>query len=107
MKAARVDANQADVLTGLRLAGYRVHDTHGLGGGFPDALVGTPWRTLVLIEIKDGQKPPSRRQLTADETTFHADWHRFPVFTVTSAKDAIEQIDQDREREIRKRGESW
>lgn len=90
--ARRTDSNQAQVMRGLRAMGYRVEDLSQVGSGVPDLLVGTPCSRLVLLEVKDGAKPPSRRALTPDQQAWHLEWDRFPVFVVLSAEDAHTQI---------------
>jgi Holliday junction resolvase len=72
-RAARVDANHAEITHALRQCGWTVHDTSGVGGGFPDLVVGKAGR-LVLVEIKDGAKKPSARRLTKAEALF---WQKF------------------------------
>lgn len=91
-RAARTDENHSAVRDGLRRCGYRVHDTHQLGEGFPDFLVGAPWGELFLLEVKNPDKPPSARQLTADEAEFHSRWRRFPVLVALTVEDAIDQM---------------
>ena len=54
-RAARVDSNHAQIMRALRRAGWAVHDTSRLGGGFPDLVAGRDGR-VVLIEVKDGAK---------------------------------------------------
>lgn len=88
----RTDSNQAQVMKDLRKMGYLVEDLSQLGGGVPDLLVGTQFGELVLLEVKDGTKPPSKRNLTDDQKQWHSFWKRFPVFVVTSAADAHEKI---------------
>jgi hypothetical protein len=44
-----------------------------LGGGAPDLAIGYRGKT-VLVEIKDGTKPASRRRLTPDEARFFESW---------------------------------
>jgi hypothetical protein len=91
MRARRVDANHAEVITALRRAGCRVWDTSRVGGGFPDALVAARGNRLVMLEIKDGAKSPSRRKLTPAEADFHRDWseHVAIVETVEQALAAV------------------
>ena len=72
-RAARVDANHKEITSTLRQCGWTVHDTSGVGGGFPDLVVGKAGR-LVLVEIKDGSKKPSARRLTKAEAAF---WAKF------------------------------
>lgn len=91
-RAAKVDANQDAVATGLRRLGYRVQSLAAVGNGVPDLLVGTPQGRLVLLEVKDGAKKPSERRLTPDQVEWHAVWSRWPVFVVTSVADAYRQL---------------
>ena len=76
----------------LRRMGYRVEDLSQVGAGVPDLLVGTPCSRIVLVEVKDGSKPPSKRTLTQDQVEWHAEWRRWPVFVALSASDAHEKI---------------
>lgn len=87
---ARRDANHAEVVAGLRAVGLSVLDLAPLGHGCPDLLVGHP-RGNVLLEIKDGTKPPSARALTPDEQRFLATW-RGPRAVVGSLAEAIEAL---------------
>lgn len=89
-QAARVDANQAEIVAALRKAGAKVEHMHAMGGGFPDLLV--MWRgVLTLLEVKDGNKPPSARKLTPDQVKWHAEWKEC-VFVVESVEQALEAI---------------
>ena len=65
-RAAKADANQGEIVQALRQMGASVQHTHQLGQGAPDAICGYKGVNL-LIEIKDGGKPPSKRKLTPDE----------------------------------------
>ena len=69
----RVDENQGSIVSKFRGAGFSVAITSNLGGGFPDLAVGK-YGVTVLVEIKDGDKPPSKRKLTEDEQRFHDSW---------------------------------
>ena len=83
--AARVDANQAVLIAAFRRLGCTVQPLHMVGKGCPDALVG--FRNVnYAIEIKDGDKPPSKRKLTDDEADWHRDW-RGQVCIVESLDD--------------------
>lgn len=87
-QAARVDANQAEIVAALREAGAKVWCTHQVGHGFPDLLVG--WLgALMLIEVKDGAKIPSKRKLTPDERAFFSEWVGYPVYVVESPLQAL------------------
>jgi len=71
--AAKADRNQPEVVAALRKIGAKVVPTHTLGQGMPDLVVAYDGRTF-LLEIKDGEKPPSARKLTPAQETFHAAW---------------------------------
>lgn len=84
---ARRDANHAEIVAALRAAGRLVLDLAAVGHGCPDLLAA--WGGgMVLLEIKDGSKPPSARKLTADETAFHTLWGRH-VVVVSSVAEAL------------------
>lgn len=85
--ARRVDANQAAIVKAMRKLGATVQPLHTVGKGCPDLLVG--WRQQnLLMEVKDGAKPPSARELTPDEREWIASW-RGPVFIVNSPLEAV------------------
>jgi hypothetical protein len=88
-RAARVDANQPEIVSQLRdVPGVTVFPTHQLGSGFPDICVGYQ-DVNYFFEIKDGNKPPSKRRLTADEEKFHERW-KGQVDTVLTVEDCLE-----------------
>lgn len=86
-RASRVDANQQEIAQGLRAVGATVELTHFVGSGFPDLVAGFRGENY-LIEIKDGNKPPSARQLTDDEREWHEGW-RGQVDVAESLDDAL------------------
>ena len=87
---ARVDANQPWIVKALKEIGATVQHIHQLGQGAPDILVG--YRGVnYLMEIKDGNKPPSQRRLTGDEEKWHDLW-RGQVDVVESTDDALRLI---------------
>jgi hypothetical protein len=70
----RTDSNHAEIIKALRkIPNLSVFSTHEVGKGFPDIVIGYKGINY-LIEIKDGNKPPSARKLTPDEVKFHQDW---------------------------------
>ena len=72
-RAAKIDANQPEIVKGLRQAGASVACCHAVGDGFTDLVVG--FRGVnYLVEVKDGEKVPSKRKLTPDQVKFHAAW---------------------------------
>lgn len=85
-RAARVDANQANIVGALRKAGCKVQHLHAIGRGCPD-LLACYRGLLILIEVKDGAKPPSARRLTPDEQRWHDEWHDAPVYIVAQVDD--------------------
>jgi hypothetical protein len=89
-RAARVDGNQPEIVAALRKIGASVHDTSGVGKGFPDLVVGYRGRNW-LMELKDSSQPPSRRRLTDDQVDFVAGW-RGHWAVVESAEEAIELL---------------
>ena len=90
-RRGRVDANHASIVALLRSFGCSVISTAGVGDGFPDVLVGFQGVTR-LIEIKDGEKSPSKRRLTPDEEDWHSTWQGDPVCILESLRDAEELV---------------
>ena len=86
-RAARIDANQTAITQALRRMGASVQHLHTLGAGCPDLLVGFRGVNL-LMEVKDGEKIPSKRKLTPDEQEWHDTW-RGQVSIVESVEDAV------------------
>ena len=82
--AAKVDANQTAVMKALRGAGATVFSLAGVHSGCPDLLVGINMQTY-LVEVKDGDKPPSARQLTPDQVKFISMWEGSPVVILKDA----------------------
>ena len=72
-RASRIDRNQPEIITALRQLGASVECLHAVGNGCPDLLVGFRNRTL-LLEVKDGTKPPCERRLTEDQRRWHDSW---------------------------------
>ncbi len=91
MRAKRKDANHNEVAEHIDACGWSVFDTSALGYGFPDLLVGKPGFNCV-VEIKDGAKPPSARELTKAERDFRDNWTG-PYIVATCPTDALVQLD--------------
>ncbi len=89
-RAARIDANQPEIVQALRDVGASVSVTSMVGKGFPDIVVGYRGQNY-LIEIKDGSKPPSQRKLTPDEQEWHALW-RGTVHIANKTDEALKII---------------
>lgn len=86
-RRAAIDRNQPDIVKRLRAVGCTVQPLHSVGGGCPDLLVGFQGRN-VLLELKDGDKPPSAQRLTDDQAEWHAVW-RGQVAVVNSIEGAL------------------
>lgn len=84
--AKRTDENHSAVVAEIRAAlpEATVCDLSGSGRGVPDLLVGYAGRNY-LIEIKDGTKIPSQRELTDAQKDFHASWQGQVAIATTAA----------------------
>ena len=86
-RAARIDDNQPEIVRALRDVGAEVTHLHTVGKGCADLLVSYRQRWF-LLEVKDGDKPPSAQALTDDEKKWIAKQHA-PVHIVRSPTDAV------------------
>ena len=91
MRAAKIDANQEQVVDALRAAGATVQTLATVGKGVPDLLVGYQGKTL-LLEVKDGRKPPSARRLTEDQLKWHGAWRGGPLAVVDGPDAALRML---------------
>lgn len=77
-RAARVDRNQGEIVKHLRDHGASVQILSMVGKGCPDILVGYTNASGIsfnyVMEIKDGNKPPSQQKLTPDEEGWFESW---------------------------------
>lgn len=71
-RAARVDANQAEIVALFRRLGWSVLIVSQLKNCC-DIFVAKHGRTIA-VEIKDGLKPPSQRKLSEGEQKFKDEW---------------------------------
>jgi hypothetical protein len=78
------------VVKALRKAGCLVRSTAAIGGGFPDLVVCREYDLLFMLEVKDGDKPPSHRLLTAAQFAFVEEG--WPVHVVTSPEEALRAV---------------
>lgn len=92
-RAAKVDANQAEVVKALRAAGCGVLDLSSVGKGCPDLLVHPPTypecRMVVLMEVKN--KKGRGDKLTPAQEKFHAEWKGW-IYRVTSPAEALDAM---------------
>ena len=89
-KISRVDENQPEIVKALRQAGATVQSLAAVGKGCPDLLVAYRGQNY-LVEVKDGNKPPSARQLTPDQQKWHSTWGS-PVHVVKNTAEALNVI---------------
>ena len=87
----RIDDNQNDIVAALRKAGAYVRII-SQGEGIPDLLVGFKGETM-LMEVKDGNKPPSARTLTDAEKKFFDEWRGGLLVVVDSVEDALRMLE--------------
>ena len=90
-RAARTDANQARIVMALRQAGVAVEPLHAVGGGVPDLLCASARIGNILIEVKDGDNPPSARKLTPAQKAWHARWPG-PIAVVSTVEEALAAV---------------
>jgi hypothetical protein len=85
-RAARRDDNEKEIIAAMRAEGAYVKVIND--EGLFDLLVSYRGETL-LIEVKDGAKPPSARRLTEAEQKFHDEWPGSDLYIVNSVEEAI------------------
>lgn len=84
MRACRVDRNQPEIVNYFRCLGYSVLIISQLKNCC-DIVVSKDKKTA-MIEIKDGEKPPSARKLTEGENKFQDSWQGL-YYIITSVED--------------------
>jgi hypothetical protein len=90
--ANRIDANQNAIVDALRKAGAYVRII-SQGDGIPDLLVAYKGYTI-LMEVKDGNKPPSARKLTEAEQKFFDEWTGGMLVVVNSVEESIATLEK-------------
>lgn len=89
-RAAKRDANQKELVAGLRKCGVFVVDLASVGGDFPDLLCGRfgVWK---LLEVKNPNMPPNKRRLKPGQADFHAECAErgLPCFRVETLAEAL------------------
>ena len=85
--ASRRDGNERRVIDALRACGAYVKQIND--EGLADLLVFYRGHTLIL-EVKDGDKPPSARALTPAEQKFHDEWPGQNLYIVNSEHEALD-----------------
>lgn len=89
-RAAKVDANQDQIVSALRAAGAIVQSLAAIGKGCPDLLCAFRGN-LFLLEVKDGNKVPSAQKLTDAQAKWHQAWGAL-VEVVNSPEAALRAI---------------
>ena len=84
MRAAKVDANQSEIVECFRKLGFSVQTLHTVGQGVPDLLIGKHGKNW-LIEVKDGVK----KKLTCDQEKWHSEW-KGQVAVICTIQQALE-----------------
>jgi len=87
-RAAKIDANQNDIVKSLRVFGATVQSLATIGDGAPDLLVGYRGYNI-LMEVKDSDKPPSKRKLNNKQIKWHDAW-RGQSHKIETATEAIQ-----------------
>ena len=98
MTARRVDANQKAIVVALREIGCSVQHLHETGAGCPDLLVGISGINI-LIECKDGTKPPSARKLTHVQSAWHEAWRGQSIIAY-SPQEAVSTVQRLRKQHL-------
>ena len=90
-RAAKVDANQKEIVELLRQLGLTVQHLHNVGKGCPDLLVGHNGINY-LIEVKDGLKG----KLTKDQIVWHNDWkgQKIVIRSLAQALSFVHEIEK-------------
>lgn len=85
-RAARRDVGENPIVDALRACGAYVKKINDEGAW--DLLVWYRGHTL-LLEVKDGTKPPSAQKLTPAEEKFHLEWPGDNLHIVNSVDSAL------------------
>lgn len=88
--AAKIDANQTEIVKALRKAGATVFITSTVAKGFPDLVVGYNGINY-LVEVKNGNKAPSEQKLKPHQIELHANW-KGQICVVNSVDTALKAI---------------
>jgi hypothetical protein len=88
-RAARRDVGEDDIVKALRACGAYVKKVNDEGAW--DLLVWYRGYTL-LLEVKDGKKPPSAQALTPAEQKFHDEWPGDNLHIVNSVEAALDLL---------------
>ncbi len=90
-RAARRDANEDQIVSAMQACGAYVKKVNDEGAY--DLLCWYRGHTL-LLEVKDGKKPPSAQKLTDAEKKFHNEWTGGRLVVVNSVFMALQELAQ-------------
>lgn len=89
------DSNHDAVVAELRAHGATVLETHALGNGLPDLIVGYRGVTA-LVELKNGSRDHQtireKRERLARQAAYLARWAGGPAFVATSTEDVLQRL---------------
>lgn len=88
---SKTDRNQTEIVDFFKKMGVSVVVTSSVGHGFTDLVLGYSGLT-VLCEVKDGEKPPSKRRLTPAQKQFFYGYEGSGGFK--GAKTVVENLEQ-------------
>lgn len=88
-RAARRDNGEQDIIKAMRACGAFVKSINDEGTF--DLLCWYNGHTL-LLEIKDGSRPPSARRLTDAEQKFHDEWPGSNLYIINSVQEALDLL---------------
>jgi hypothetical protein len=98
-RRAHKDDNHDRVVRELRQVGCTVMETHALGDGAPDLVVGYQGQTA-LVELKNGaryhQTVKACRDRLARQTAYLEAWRGGLAFVATSAEDVLQRLREAR-----------
>lgn len=69
----KVDRNHSEIVAAFKQLGCTVCDLAKVGDGCPDLIVGLCGINL-LVEVKDGELPPSKKKLRKNQQDWHDAW---------------------------------
>ena len=103
-RKAKKDANHAPIVEALTAQGWTVGETHGVGGGFPDVVVGAGGRCFLgeikreADELRGGLEVAGKKRGRLQNATnerqrlFKAWWRGYPVLEFRSPGQAVAAV---------------
>lgn len=98
MRKLKVDRNQGEIVELLRQLGVSVFDTHTVGRGFTDAVLGFRGTTY-LAEIKDGKRLGWK--LTPAQKKFIVRWNGSAIVIFTCTDDVLTWVESKKHERYR------